>query len=31
MVRDGMPGDKIVIATNPEAFGNMSFGSKDAQ
>jgi len=31
MVRDGMPGDKVIIATNPEAFGNMSFGSKDAQ
>jgi outer membrane protein OmpA-like peptidoglycan-associated protein len=31
MVRDGMPADKIVIATNPEAFGNLSFGSRDAQ
>ena len=31
MVRDGMPADKVVIASNPEAFGNMSFGSKDAQ
>ena len=31
MVRDGMPGDKVIIATNPEAFGNLSFGSRDAQ
>ncbi len=31
LVRDGMPGDKVVIATNPEAFGNLSFGSRDAQ
>jgi outer membrane protein OmpA-like peptidoglycan-associated protein len=31
LVRDGLPGDKVVIATNPEAFGNLSFGSNDAQ
>ena len=31
LVRDGMPADKVVIASNPEAFGNLSFGSKDAQ
>ncbi len=31
MVRDGMPADKVIIATNLEAFGNLSFGSKDAQ
>jgi outer membrane protein OmpA-like peptidoglycan-associated protein len=31
MVRDGMPADKVIIATNPEAFGNLSFGSNNAQ
>ena len=31
LVRDGMPADKVVIATNPEAFGNLSFGPRDAQ
>jgi outer membrane protein OmpA-like peptidoglycan-associated protein len=31
MVRDGMPGDKVIIATNGEAFGNLSFGSRDAE
>ena len=31
LVRDGMPADKVVIASNPEAFGNLSFGSKDAE
>ena len=31
MIRDGMAADKVVIATNPEAFGNNSFGAKDAQ
>jgi outer membrane protein OmpA-like peptidoglycan-associated protein len=31
MVRDGLAADKIVIAANPEAFGNLSFGSRDAQ
>lgn len=30
LVRDGFPADKVIIASNPEAFGNMSFGSKDA-
>ena len=31
LVRDGFPGDKVIIASNPEAFGNMSLGSRDAQ
>ena len=31
MVRNGLAADKIIIAANPEAFGNMSFGSRDAQ
>jgi len=31
MVRDGLSGDKIIVAANPEAFGNLSFGSRDAQ
>jgi outer membrane protein OmpA-like peptidoglycan-associated protein len=31
MIRAGYPGDKIVIATNPEAFGDMHLGSRDAQ
>lgn len=31
LVRDGLAADKVIIATNPEAFGNLSFGSKDAQ
>ena len=31
LVRDGMPADKVIIASNPEAFGNLSFGSKDAE
>ncbi len=31
MVRDGLAADKIIIATNGEAFGNISFGSRDAQ
>ena len=30
LVRDGLPGDKVIIASNPEAFGNTSFGEKDA-
>ena len=30
LVRDGLAGDKVVIATNPEAFSNISFGEKDA-
>jgi outer membrane protein OmpA-like peptidoglycan-associated protein len=31
LVKDGLAADKVVIASNPEAFGNMSFGEKDAQ
>jgi outer membrane protein OmpA-like peptidoglycan-associated protein len=31
MIKAGYPADKIVIATNPEAFGNLSVGSRDAQ
>ena len=32
MIRVGYPGNKIVIATNPEAFGDMlNLGSRDAQ
>jgi outer membrane protein OmpA-like peptidoglycan-associated protein len=31
LVRDGLAGDKVIIAANPEAFGNLSFGSRDAQ
>lgn len=31
LVRDGIPGDKVIIASNPEAFGNMSLGNRDAQ
>ena len=31
MIRGGYPGDKIVIATNPEAFGDMQLGRADAQ
>jgi outer membrane protein OmpA-like peptidoglycan-associated protein len=30
LVRDGLSGDKVIIASNPEAFGNTSFGEKDA-
>ena len=30
LVRDGLAADKVVIASNPEAFGNTSFGEKDA-
>ena len=30
MVRDGFPAQHIVIAADPEAFGNMSLGSSDA-
>jgi outer membrane protein OmpA-like peptidoglycan-associated protein len=30
LVRDGFPADKVIIASNPEAFGNASFGEKDA-
>jgi outer membrane protein OmpA-like peptidoglycan-associated protein len=31
LVRAGIPGKDIVIAADPEAFGNMSLGSSDAQ
>ena len=31
MIRGGYPGDKIVIATNPEAFGELHLGRADAQ
>ncbi len=31
LVRDGYPGKNVIIASNPEAFGNMSLGSNDAQ
>jgi outer membrane protein OmpA-like peptidoglycan-associated protein len=31
LVKGGLAADKVVIASNPEAFGNMSFGEKDAQ
>lgn len=30
LIRHGVPAQKIVIAANPEAFGNMSLGSRDA-
>ena len=30
LVRAGYPASKVVIASNPEAFGNLSFGSDDA-
>ena len=30
LVRSGIPGKDIVIAADPEAFGNMSLGSSDA-
>jgi len=31
LVRAGIPGKDIVIAADPEAFGNMSLGGSDAQ
>jgi len=31
LVRDGFPGAKVIIASNPEAFGNLSFGNDNAQ
>jgi outer membrane protein OmpA-like peptidoglycan-associated protein len=31
LVKDGLAADKVIIASNPEAFGNTSFGEKDAQ
>ena len=30
LIKAGYPAQKIVIASNPEAFGNLSFGEKDA-
>jgi outer membrane protein OmpA-like peptidoglycan-associated protein len=30
LVRAGYPAKDVVIASNPEAFGNMSFGANDA-
>jgi len=30
MIRQGFPAKNVVIAANPEAFGNLSFGSHDA-
>ncbi len=30
MIRDGYPGKNITIVADPEAFGNMSFGSENA-
>ena len=30
LVKNGIAANKITIAANPEAFGNMSFGSNDA-
>jgi outer membrane protein OmpA-like peptidoglycan-associated protein len=31
LVHAGLSAGKVVIATNPEAFGNMSFGERNAQ
>jgi outer membrane protein OmpA-like peptidoglycan-associated protein len=31
LVRAGLPANKVIIASNGEAFGNFSFGAKDAQ
>ncbi len=30
LIHAGYPAQKVVIASNPEAFGNMSFGGEDA-
>ena len=30
LIRAGYPAQNVVIASNPEAFGNMSFGGNDA-
>ena len=30
LVRDGLPADKVIVATNPEAFSDISFGDKNA-
>ncbi len=29
-MRDGFPADKVIVATNPEAFSDISFGEKNA-
>jgi|SRR6185312_8857665 len=31
LVHDGFPAKNVIIASNPEAFGNISFGEKNAQ
>jgi len=31
LIRDGIAADKVIIAANPEAFGNLSFGASNAQ
>jgi outer membrane protein OmpA-like peptidoglycan-associated protein len=31
LIKNGLPGNKVVIASNPEAFGNLSLGGADAQ
>jgi outer membrane protein OmpA-like peptidoglycan-associated protein len=31
LVRHGLSPNKVVVASNPEAFGNLNFGDKDAQ
>jgi outer membrane protein OmpA-like peptidoglycan-associated protein len=31
LVRDGLTANTVVIASNPDAFGNLSFGGVDAQ
>lgn len=30
LVRDGLSADKVIVATNPEAFSDISFGDKNA-
>jgi OmpA-OmpF porin, OOP family len=30
LVRDGLSADKVIVATNPEAFSDISFGEKNA-
>jgi hypothetical protein len=31
LIRNGVAADKVVIASNPEAFGNLTLGGADAQ
>jgi outer membrane protein OmpA-like peptidoglycan-associated protein len=31
LIRDGVAASKVIIAANGEAFGNLSFGARDAQ